>query len=151
MRIAAAISTVFFLAACSPSTGSAPEPADAPADAPTGPVAPPTPAPLPAGSHAQEGRKVTVSLPFRAADDMAWVTATSVADAKPFVFKGLEVKPGAGPNGTDLAVFTYEANRTGQATLEFGLVPGGQMLIGPERLVYKGQPAQRYTAEVTSP
>ena len=40
--------------------------------------------------------------------------------------------PGAGPDGTDLAIFHYEADGAGTATLRFGLVPAGRTLIGPE-------------------
>lgn len=146
MRIAAAISTAFILVGC----GSGAEPASEPASAPEGPApAAPVGAAVPAGSHAVSGRTVTVSLPFRIADQLAWVSATPAADARPFVFKGLEIKPGGGPGGVDLAVFTYEADGPGSAKLKFGMVPGGKMLIGPESLVYTGEVLKRYEADVT--
>lgn len=102
------------------------------------------------GSHTVAGRVATVTLPFRASDGMAWVSATRAADAAPFAFKGLDIRPGQGPGGSDLAVFTYEASEPGSASLEFGLVPAGKMLIGPDAMVYKGTVANRYTATVTA-
>lgn len=145
MRIAAAISTAFFLMGCGPGA----EPASEPASAPAGVAAPqPVGAAMVGGSHAISGRTVTVSLPYRLADNLAWVAATPAADARPFVFKGLEVKPGGGPGGVDLAVFTYEADGPGEAKLAFGMVPAGKMLIGPESLVYKGEALKRYEADV---
>lgn len=102
------------------------------------------------GSTSVVGRTATVSLPFRTSEGKAWVSATRVAEAQPFVFKGLEVKPGAGPDGSDLAVFTYEASGPGSATLKFGLVPGGSMLIGPEAMVYKGPVDRRYETTVSA-
>ena len=150
MRIAAAITTVFFIAGCSQGAEPAAAPEAAPTSAGEAAAAAPaaTPAALPVGSHSVSGRVATVSLPYRLSDGLAWVTATRSADARPFVFKGLEVRPGAGPQGTDLAVFTYEADGPGEATLEFGLVPQGRMLVGPDDLVFKGSVAQRYSAQV---
>ena len=105
---------------------------------------------LPSGTTSLEGKVATISLPFRTASGKMWVVATRTADAAPFSFKGLDVKPGAGPDGTDLAVFTYEADKAGSATLKFGLVPGGKMLIGPDALVYKGPVDKRYETTVTA-
>lgn len=155
MRTAAAITIILLLsvsmAGCGSGAGSepatAPEPADAPA--PGAPSPPQVGAAVVSGSHAVSGRTVTVSLPFRASDNLAWVAATKMADARPFVFKGLEVQPGKGPGGTDMAVFTYEADAPGHVRLEFGLVPAGRMLIGPDNLVFKGEVAKRYVADVT--
>ena len=146
MRIAAVISTAFFLVGCGPA-----QPGSEPASAPetVSPREQQVGAAMPAGSHAVAGRTVTVSLPYRVADNLAWVSATQAADARPFVFKGLEVKPGAGPGGADLAVFTYEADGPGSAKLKFGMVPAGKMLIGPETLVYKGEVLKTYEADVT--
>ena len=84
------------------------------------------------------GRTATISLPYKASDKLVWVSATRMSDAAPFVFKSLAIAPHAGPGGLDLAVFTYVADRPGAATLSFGLVPPGKMLIGPPSLVYKG-------------
>jgi hypothetical protein len=155
MRTAVARSPVlllgaFLLAACSPGAEPGGEPASAPAAA--APAAPPQPvgAAIPAGSHAVNGRTVTVSLPFRAADGLAWVSATDPVRARPFMFTGFEVKPGADPGGGDLAVFTFRAYRAGHAVLEFGLVPEGKVLIGPEDVIYKGDVIKRYTADVTA-
>lgn len=152
MRIAAAIATLLFLGACSPAevSGSeplaAPEPADAPASETPARIIPA----VPAGSHAVSGRTVTVSLPFRTTDNLAWVTATKMAQARPFVFKSLDVQPGKGPAGTDLAVFTYEADGPGHAILEFGLIPAGRMLVGPENRIFKGEVVREYAADVTA-
>ncbi len=151
MRIAAVIATLLFLGACSQGDASgsepssAPEPASAPAAGTPARIVPA----VPAGSHAVSGRLVTVSLPFRTTDNLAWVTATKMADARPFVFKGLEIQPGKGPAGTDLAVFTYEANGPGHAVLKFGLIPAGRMLVGPEDRVFKGELVREYSADVT--
>lgn len=87
---------------------------------------------LPVGSHQLEGRTLTVRLPYRSRDNRLWVAGTDEADSAPFVFHGLDLLPGAGPDGTDLAIFHYEADGAGTATLRFGLVPAGRTLIGPE-------------------
>lgn len=154
MRIAAAFTTLLVLGACSPGGASgsepvtAPEPASAPAPG-TAPASPQVIAAVPAGSHAVSGRIVTVSLPFRASDNLAWVTATKMADARPFVFKGLEVQPGKGPGGADLAVFTYEASGPGHAILKFGLIPAGRTLVGPPDEIFAGEIIRSYAADVT--
>ena len=151
MRIAAVIATLLFLGACSKGDASGSEPATAPepASAPAaGTPARIVPA-VPAGSHAVSGRLVTVSLPFRTTDNLAWVTATKMAEARPFVFKGLDIQPGKGPGGTDLAVFTYEADGPGHAVLKFGLIPAGRMLVGPEDRIFKGEVVREYSADVT--
>lgn len=151
MRIAAAFATVLLLGACSQPEGSGSEPSvgPEPASAPSGTGGAQVGAAVPLGSHAVSGRTVTVSLPFRASDNLAWVSATKMADARPFVFRGLEVKPGKGPEGADLAVFTYEADSPGHAALEFGLIPAGRMLVGPPDMVFTGEVVRRYTADVT--
>ena len=95
------------------------------------------------------GRTATITLPYRTSNHLIWVSATRVIDAAPFSFKSLAIKPGAGEDGRDLAVFTYVADRPGKATLTFGLVPPGKMLIGPPMLVFKG-PARRITVTVTA-
>ena len=96
------------------------------------------------------GRTATIGLPYRSADQLVWVSSTRVAEASPFMFKGLVIKPHEGPGGTDLAVFTYTADQPGTAKLSFGLVPPGKMLIGPPALVYTGPVAQRVTVEVVA-
>ena len=116
--------------------------ADPAAQAATGALPPPT--------HSVAGRVATITLPYRTADGLIWVSATRMSDAAPFTFKGLDVKPGAGPNGTDLAVFTYEADRAGSTTLKFGLVPPGKMLIGLPSMVYTGPVSARYEATVSA-
>jgi hypothetical protein len=125
----------------------APEPADAPA--PGAALPPPIIPATVGGSHAVSGRLVTIPLPFRTSDNVAWVTATKAAEARPFVFKGLEIEPGKGPGGVDLAVFTYEATGPGKAVLVFGLVPAGRILVGPPDRVFTGEVVKRYVAKVT--
>jgi len=115
------------------------------------PVAAATAGVLPPPTFSVTGRIVTVTLPYRTADGLVWVSATRMSDAAPFMFKGLEIKPGGGPNGTDLSVFTYEADRSGTATLKFGLVPPGKMLIGLPSMVYTGPVTARYEANVSAP
>jgi hypothetical protein len=148
MRIAVVISTILLLGACGRS-----EPPARPAEpAVANPAAAPAivGAAVPAGSHSLAGRTVTVTLPFRASDNLAWVQATPGAEARPFVFKGLEVKPGAGPNGSDLAVFTYEAEGPGHAVLAFGLIPAGRTLVGAPDEVFTGEVIKGYEADVTA-
>lgn len=94
------------------------------------------------------GRTATISLPYRSADHLIWVSSTRMSEASPFVFKELAIKPNAGPAGTDLAVFTYTADKAGAATLSFGLVPPGKMLIGPPAMVYTGPVALRASVKV---
>ena len=118
---------------------------------PGDPAAPTAPAgALPPPTYSVSGRVATITLPYRTADNLIWVSATKVSEAAPFVFKGVDVKPGAGPNGTDLSIFTYEADRAGTATLKFGLVPPGKMLIGLPSMVYTGPVTARYEATVSA-
>lgn len=107
-------------------------------------------APLPRGTHRLEGRIVTVRLPYRAADNLLWASATGVMEAAPFMFQDLDIQPRAGPQGTDLAVFTYKADKPGTATLEFGLVPVGKTLLGNGTTRFRDEPARRYSATVTA-
>ncbi len=107
---------------------------------------------LPAGSHQLEGRALTVRLPYRSRDNRLWVAGTDDADSAPFVFHGLDLLPGAGPAGTDLAIFHYEAEGAGTATLRFGLVPAGRSLIGPEDTRVEDPAAvPAYSATVAAP
>ena len=108
-------------------------------------------APLPAPTVATAGRTAVVSLPYRTSDGMVWVAGSRMTEAAPFMFKSLDLKPHGGPMGTDLAVFTYVADRGGSATLKFGLVPPGKMLIGPPTMVYKPAPAQTFSTKVSAP
>jgi hypothetical protein len=106
------------------------------------------PAALPTGSFTVAGHAVTVSLPYRKAEGWSWVGATRMSQLAPLTFKGLAVKEKAGPGGTDLAVFSYEASGPGTPTLTFGLVPNGQMLIGPPTMTYKAPPAKTFQAKI---
>ncbi len=99
---------------------------------------------------AMAGRTATITLPYRTADHLLWVSSTKMADASPFVFKGLAIKPHEGPGGADLAVFTYTADKPGTAVLSFGLVPPGKMLIGPPSLVYTGPVAKRASVKLVA-
>jgi len=96
------------------------------------------------------GRQAEIALPYRTSDHLIWVSATTASKASPFAFKSLAIKAHAGPNGTDLAVFTYAADRAGSTTLEFGLVPPGKMLIGPPSLRYQGRVARRVAVKITA-
>lgn len=96
------------------------------------------------------GRTAVIGLPYRTSDNLFWVSATKVIDALPFSFKSLEIKPHAGPAGTNLAVFTYVADKAGSTTLVFGLVPPGKMLIGPPSMVYRGPVARKLFIKVVA-
>lgn len=113
-------------------------------------AAAPARAPADPATVKMTGRKAEIALPYRTSDHLIWVSATTASKASPFAFKGLAIKPHAGPNGTDLAVFTYLADRAGSTTLEFGLVPPGKMLIGLPTLVYHGPVARRVSIKVTA-
>lgn len=104
---------------------------------------------LPDGWFKVQGRTVTISLPQRGKDGWVWVSATGMVAAEPFGFVDIDIKPKAGPGGTDLTVYTYLGTRPGRATLEFGLVPAGKMLLGPKKLVYQGPVAKTFKADVT--
>lgn len=104
---------------------------------------------LPGGSHEVQGRAVVFRLPYRSAEGRLWVAATSMAESAPFVFQGLDIEPGAGPGGTDLAVFAYQADRPGSATLEFGLVPASRTLLGPPETRVDRAGIPFYSATVT--
>lgn len=143
-----AFAVLLTLGACqAPSEPTAAEPASAPsAAADTGSIAA-----LPPPTVALNGRTAVISLPLRLSDKLIWVSATRVAEADPFVFKGLEIKPGGGPQGTDLAVFTYVADHAGTAVLKFGLVPPGKMLVGLPETIYTGPVAARFETRVAVP
>lgn len=154
-RVGSALLGVALLASCNGASDHAAATNESPAvttpdgsagsSAPSGDVAP-----LPPPTHSVAGRVATVTLPYRTADGLVWVSATKVSEAAPFVFKGLDIRPGAGPGGTDLSVFTYEADKAGATTLKFGLVPRGKMLIGLPSMVYTGPVTARYEAAVSA-
>jgi hypothetical protein len=105
------------------------------------------------GDHASvkmTGRAAEIALPYRTSGHLIWVSATTSSKASPFAFKSLAIRPHAGPNGADLAVFTYVADRPGSTTLEFGLVPPGKMLTGPPTLIYRGPVARRVAIKITA-
>ncbi len=106
---------------------------------------------LPAPTLQVNGRTATITAPVRLAEGWMWVSATTLEQVAPFLFKGLDIQPGAGPGGSDLAVFTYEARAPGSTTLKLGLVPAGKMLVGQPGLVYTGPVASRFEAQVTAP
>jgi hypothetical protein len=106
--------------------------------------------PLPPPLYAVVGKTATVSLPYRTSDHLIWVSATRMLEAEPWVFAGLEIKPGKGPNGTDLSVFTYKAEKAGSSVLKFGLVPPGKMLIGLPSMVYTGPVEARWETKVST-
>lgn len=108
-------------------------------------------APLPEPTVHVTGRTATIALPYRSADKLAWAPATGAADSQPFMFQSLDLRPGAGPGGTDLAVFTYAAGKAGSAVLKFGLAPVGKVLIAPPGAVYKGPFSATFQTQVSAP
>jgi hypothetical protein len=69
--------------------------------------------------HAEaDGRSLTISLPFRTSDGLVW---TVQKPAGPWALTGSKTSPGAGPEKTDLAVFTFQAAAAGGGTLTFQL------------------------------
>ena len=71
--------------------------------------------------HAEaNGRSLTVSLPFRPADGLTW---TVDAPGGPWKLTGSKTSAGAGPEGTDLAVFSFQASGPGSGALNFKLNP----------------------------
>lgn len=105
---------------------------------------------LPVGWHKVQGRTVTISLPYRSAEYWLWVGATEVSDQDGFAFVNLDIELKAGPEGTDLAVFTYVARLPATATLRFGLVPAGTSIVGPPKTRHFGSIAKTYVAVVTA-
>lgn len=104
---------------------------------------------LPVGTHHVQGRTVVFRLPYRSAQGQTWVAGTDSPEDAPFTFQNLDVEPGAGPGGTDMAVYIYQADRAGSATLTFGLVPTGKTLIGPHDTRVDPASIPIYTATVT--
>ena len=74
---------------------------------------------LPDPWYELEGRKLAVKLPYRA--DTWYMWGGEVEGIEPFGFKSLDVIPRGGPDGTDLAVFEYEAAGPGTGRFSFGL------------------------------
>lgn len=143
-HLLACIAMAVTLAACDQSAGNMPP-------AQSTDVAVPAQPSLPPGTHEIDGRTVTVRLPYRSADNLLWVAGSDLEQAAPYMFQSLDVEPKAGPDGTDLAVFVYRADRPGHATLRFGLVPAGKTLIGPPatRVDTTGIPV--YSVDATAP
>ncbi len=74
---------------------------------------------LPSGKVDASGRTATVSLPFRPSDGFVWSAPNPVPP--PWRMTSSTVKKGAGPEGTDLAVFIFAASEAGAAPLKFSL------------------------------
>ncbi len=74
---------------------------------------------LPAPTITAAARAATVSLPFRTSDNLTW--NLEPATIAPWRLKSSRVLPGGGPQGTDLAVFAFEATGPGSTTLMFQL------------------------------
>ena len=115
------------------------------------PIWPTLSQPLPQPMVEVRGRAAVISLPFRGADRLSWVSATSAADAQPFMYQALDIKLGAGPDGTDLAVFTYSAGKAGSTVLKFSLVPEGRAVIGPPATAYTGLVVSSFQTQVSAP
>ena len=133
---AAALACAAFLAGCS-----SPQAQDAAQSGSTDSAAGSF-ADLPAPFYQIDGRIVTVRLPYRTRDNHLWVDADPSATTGPFMFQMLDIEPRGGPGGTDLAVFTYKADRPGEATLKFALTPVGKG--SPQDLIRQGDVASRY-------
>lgn len=103
------------LAACSPppKENTSDDPAAVAADAAEAGL------PLPDPWYELEGRKLSVKLPYRA--DTWYMWGGDLEGLGPFTFKMLDVIPRGGPDGTDLAVFEYEASGPGTGRFSFGL------------------------------
>ncbi|WP_297799383.1 hypothetical protein [uncultured Brevundimonas sp.] len=102
--------------------------------------------PLPPPWHEVEGRKLTVNLPYRASSWYLW--AADDENEGPFTFKSLDNLPGAGPQGTDLAVFIYEADGPGSASIKFGLNTVTRDGPTPPEQMRSGQSKAYYVANV---
>lgn len=64
------------------------------------------------------GRSATVSLPYRPSDGLAWSVKSTGA---PWKLTSTKLEPKTGPEGTDLAVFSFEAAGPGPGGLTFQL------------------------------
>ena len=73
---------------------------------------------LPPPHSDANGRSGTVSCPFRPSDGLVWSVD---APGDPWKLTGTKTSPGAGPEGTDLAVFTFQALGPGSGALNFQL------------------------------
>lgn len=74
---------------------------------------------LPSGKVEASGRTATVSLPFRASDGFVWNAPNPTPP--PWRLTSSTIRKGAGPEGTDLAVFDFAAAAPGSAPLKFSL------------------------------
>jgi hypothetical protein len=81
--------------------------------------------PLPKPRVSIKRRVATVRLPYRNREGRSWVVATPTGETQPFTLRKLDVRPGKGPRGTDLAVYTYAAEAAGSTTLRFELMDFG--------------------------
>lgn len=102
--------------------------------------------PLPPPWHELKGRTLTVNLPYRASSWNLW--GASDQGEGPFTFKSLDNIPGAGPQGTDLAVFIYEADGPGKANLTFGLNEVSQDGLTPPQQMDQGLSKAYYNVDV---
>jgi hypothetical protein len=75
---------------------------------------------LPSPHADANGRSLTVSLPFRPKDGLVWSVD---APGAPWTLTGSKTSPGAGPDGTDLMVFSFQASGPGSGALNFKLNP----------------------------
>jgi hypothetical protein len=85
---------------------------------------------LPPAKVAAAGRTASVSLPFRTSDGYSWAAVSPTPP--PWRLASSRVERGAGPEGTDLAVFSFAAAEPGTSTLKFTLAAtggGGEPII----------------------
>ncbi len=74
---------------------------------------------LPPAKADAQGRTATVSLPYRPKDGFVWTLDGKPGE--PWSLTASATKPGAGPEGTDLAVFSFTASGPGAGNLSFRL------------------------------
>lgn len=139
---AMAAATALVLASCSASARQDEASTSAEADAGATAIAA-----LPNPSYVVNGRTVVVRLPYRTRDGHLWIDADPSASSGSLMFSSLDIEPRGGPDGTDLAVFTYTADRPGVATLKFALTPAGRT-IAPD-LAGRSGVASRYEPTIT--
>jgi hypothetical protein len=84
---------------------------------------------LPSPHAEANGRAVTVSLPYRLADGLAWSVESAGA---PWKLTSTKFEPKAGPEGTDLAVFSFEAAGPGPGGLAFQLASAAGAAKAPQ-------------------
>ena len=84
---------------------------------------------LPSPHIEAQGRSLTVSLPFRPSDGLTWTVG---AGGAPWTLSSSKIEPKAGPEGTDLAVFTFQAGAAGSGNLAFQLDPASGASKAPQ-------------------